>query len=391
MARTSSLSKIEATLYEPTFYKVIQGGASAGKTFAIITLLVGYCESYKDSLVSVVGMSYPHLSAGAIRDFKAVMKETNRWQDERWNSTKAFYTFANGSVLEFLSVDRMSARGPRRDVLFVNEANGIIFETFDQLATRTRDFVIIDYNPSSKFWAHEELVEKKPKDTSFLILTYLDNEALGERERLNIESRKPKKGEEPSNWWTVYGLGQIGSLEGNVYSGWIESTAEEISATGKLVRYGLDFGFSNDESAMVAIYDLGENRLGIVEILYERGILNSQYAEKFNVAQVDPNVLIVADSARPEAIAEIKSRGFRIIGADKKPGSVLAGINAVSEKQIYYVGQNLKREYLSYAWRKKRTGEILDEPQDGNDHLLDALRYGVSDLAIKPISWAKPR
>lgn len=390
MARTSSLSKIEATLYEPTFYKVIQGGASAGKTFAIITLLVGYCESYKDSLVSVVGMSYPHLSAGAIRDFKAVMKETNRWQDERWNSTKAFYTFANGSVLEFLSVDRMSARGPRRDVLFVNEANGIIFETFDQLATRTRDFVIIDYNPSSKFWAHEELVEKKPKDTSFLILTYLDNEALGERERLNIESRKPKKGEEPSNWWTVYGLGQIGSLEGNVYSGWIESDLKTITA-GKLVRYGLDFGFSNDESAMVAIYDLGENRLGIAEILYERGILNSQYAEKFNVAQVDPNVLIVADSARPEAIAEIKSRGFRIIGADKKPGSVLAGINAVSEKQIYYVGQNLKREYLSYAWRKKRTGEILDEPQDGQDHLLDALRYGVSDLAIKPISWAKPR
>lgn len=391
MARTTTLNKIETTLYEPTFFKVIQGGASAGKTFAIITLLVGYCESYKDSLVSIVGMSYPHLSTGAIRDFKNIMKETNRWQDERWNSTKNFYQFANGSILEFLSVDKMSARGPRRDVLFVNEANGLNFETFDQLATRTRDFAIIDYNPSSKFWAHEELAEKKPDDTSFIILTYKDNEALGERERKNIESRAPKAGEEPSNWWTVYGLGQIGSLEGNIYSGWIETTEAEIVEQGTLVRYGLDFGFSNDESALVAVYDLGENKLGIVEILYEKGILNSRYAEKFNVAQLDPSVLIVADAARPETIAEIKSAGFRIVGADKNAGSVLRGINAVSEKQIFYAGTNLKREYLSYAWRKKRTGEILDEPQDGNDHLMDALRYAVNDLSKPKIQWGGPR
>jgi phage terminase large subunit len=225
---------------------------------------------------------------------------------------------------------------------------------------------------------------------SFLILTYKDNEALSNREVANIESHKPKDGEEPSNWWTVYGLGQIGSLEGNVYSGWIESSLEEITK-GRLVRYGLDFGFSNDESAMVAIYDMGENRLGVVEKVFEKGILNSQYAQKFNVAQVEPSVLIVADSARPEAIAEIRSNGFRIVGADKNAGSVLRGIERVSEKQIYYVGENLKREYLSYAWRKKRSGEILDEPQDGNDHLLDALRYAVDDLAVKPVSWAGPR
>ena len=185
---------------------------------------------------------------------------------------------------------------------------------------------------------------------------------------------------------TVYGLGQIGSLEGNVYSGWVESDLETITS-GTLVRYGLDFGFSNDESALVAVYDMGENRLGIVEKLYQKGILNSQYAEKFNVAQVDFNVIIVADSARQETIAEIKSAGFRIVGADKNAGSVLRGIDRVSEKQIYYVGDNLKREYLSYAWRKKRTGEILDEPQDGNDHLMDALRYAVDDLSKKRIEW----
>lgn len=390
IARTTSLTKIEQALYEPTFYKIIQGGMSASKTFSILELLVGYAESYPDSLISVVGMSYPHLSTGAIRDFTKIMKETNRWNPAQWNSTSHIYTFKNGSVLEFLSVDKMSARGPRRDVLFVNEANGLNFEVFQELAGRTRDFAIIDYNPSAKFWAHEELIEKQPDDVSFLILTYKDNEALSAREVENIEAHRPKANEEPSNWWTVYGLGQIGSLEGNVYSGWIESSLEEITK-GRLVRYGLDFGFSNDESALVAVYDLGENRLGVVEKMFEKGILNSQYAEKFNVAQVDPSILIVADSARPEAIAEIRSNGFRIIGADKNAGSVLRGIERVSEKQIYYVGENLKREYLSYAWRKKRSGEILDEPQDGNDHLLDALRYAVDDLAVKPVQWAAPR
>jgi len=381
MARTTALNKIEATLYEPTFYKVIQGGASAGKTFAIITLLIGYCQSYADSLVTVVGLSYPHLEAGTIRDFVKIMKEVDGWEAERWNKSAKTYEFANGSILEFKSIDRMSARGPRRDVLFVNEANGISFDTFQELATRTKDFCIIDFNPSAKFWAHEELCEGVPNDTTHIILTYKDNEALMRREVANIESHKPKQGEEPSNWWVVYGLGQIGTLEGNVYSGWSEDTFDHIRQVGKLVRYGLDFGFSNDETAMVAIYEMEDGKLGIVEKIYKRGLLGSQYATEFEKAGIDPNVLIVADSARPEIISEIQKAGYRCIGADKNAGSVLRGINRVMERQIVYCGDNLKREYLSYAWRKKRTGEILDEPQDGNDHIMDALRYAIDDMS----------
>ena len=185
MARTTALNKIEATLYKPTFYKVIQGGMSAGKTYAILTLLIGYCQSYDDSLVTVVGLSYPHLEAGSIRDFIKIMKEVNMWEDDRWNKSAKIYTFSNGSILEFKSIDRMSARGPRRDVLFVNEANGINWDTFQELAGRTKDFVIIDFNPSSKFWAHERLVEGLPNDTTMLILTYKDNEALTGREVAN--------------------------------------------------------------------------------------------------------------------------------------------------------------------------------------------------------------
>lgn len=380
MARTTSLNKIEAAVCEPTFYKVIQGGMSAGKTFAILTLLVGYCESYPDSLVTVLGLSYPHLKTGAIRDFQKVLKETNRWDDTKWSGTDHIYRFSNGSTLEFVSVDKMSARGPRRDVLFVNEANGISYEVFDQLASRTRDFAIIDYNPSAKFWAHEELLERQKDQTTFLILTYTDNEALSARERANIESRRPKKGEEPSNWWTVYGLGQIGTLEGNIYSGWEEMDAEKIKKAGRLIRYGLDFGFSNDESALVSIWELEDGRLGIVEEIYQKGLLGSQYAPLFESIDLDPTTVIVADAARPEIIAEIAQAGYRIVGADKNPGSVLRGIDRVKERQIVYAGKNLKQEYLSYAWRKKRSGEVLDEPQDGNDHLMDALRYAIDDM-----------
>lgn len=379
MAITTALEKIEATLFEPTAIKVIQGGMSSGKTFGILTLLISYAQTYKDSVITVIGLSYGHLKDGAVRDFRRILEEVNLWEPDKFNRSELTYYFDNGSIIEFRSVDKMGAHGPRRDVLFVNEANGISYEVFDQLSSRTRDFSIIDYNPSAKFWAHE-LVEKRPEDTSFLVLTYKDNEALGSREIANIEAHKPKEGEEPSNWWIVYGLGQIGSLEGNVYSGWEEMDAEKIDAGGKLIRYGLDFGFSNDETALVAIYEMQDGKTGIIEKLYRKGLLNSQYAPLFRALGVDENILIVADSARPEAIAEIKAGGFRIIGADKSSGSVIRGIDRVSERQIVYSGDNLKREYLSYAWRKKRTGEILDEPQDGNDHLMDALRYAIDDL-----------
>ena len=380
MAITTGLRKIEKAIWEPTFYKVVQGGMSASKTYSIMTILIGYCESYPESLVTVTGMSYNHLSTGAMRDFKSIMRETNRWEDDCFNKSAKIYSFRNGSQLEFLSTDNMSGRGPRRDVLFVNEANGIDYETFDQLANRTRDFVVLDYNPSAKFWAHEELVERQPERTTFLILTYLDNEALGAQEKENIESRKPKEGEEPSNFWVVYGLGQIGSLEGNIYSGWIEMSEKEIKQRGKLVRYGLDFGFGHP-TGMTAIYENEDGSLGVIEEIYEQGIFSSQYPDLLKAHNIDPNVLIVADSARPEIISDIKNNGFRIIGANKDAGSVMRGISRVQERQVYFNGKNLKREYLSYAWRKKRsTGETIYEPEKSDDDLCDSLRYAIDDL-----------
>ena len=379
---TTGLKRLKPLFINGKRYLVVQGGMRAAKTYSLLMLIISWCQSNANKIATVASMSYPHLSRGAIRDFQTIMKNAEIWEPERWNQSSKIYTFGNGTILEFISVDNMSAHGPARDLLFVNEANDMDIETFRNLAFRTTGKVIIDYNPTHEFWAHTWLLKEEKDQTDFIILTYKDNEALAPTIREAIESRRPKKGEEPSNWWIVYGLGQIGSLEGNIYSGW-RIAAEDDYKKAKLIRYGLDFGFSNDETGLVAIYQTEQNQLILRELIYKTGILGSQYGDELRRAGVEPSVLIVADSARPEIIAEIKAQGFRIVGADKNAGSVLRGIDRVKQHQIIYDGKDLEREYLSYAWRKKRTGEVLDEPEDGNDHLMDALRYAIDDLQKK--------
>lgn len=365
---TTGLKKLKPLFIDSRRYLVAQGGMRAAKTYSLLMLIISWCQTNADKIATIASMSYPHLSRGAIRDFQAIMKAADIWEPERWNQSSKIYTFGNGTIMEFISVDNMSAHGPARDLLFVNEANDMDFQTFQNLAFRTTGKVIIDYNPTHEFWAHQ-LIKDEKDNADFIILTYKDNEALAPSIREAIESRRPKQGEKPSNWWTVYGLGQIGSLEGNIYSGWRKATEDDYKHA-KLIRYGLDFGFSNDETALVGIWRKESGEIIAQELIYKTNILGSQYGDELRRAGVDPTVLIVADSARPEIIAEIKAQGFRIVGADKNAGSVLRGIDRVKQHQVAYDGKDLEREYLSYAWRTKRSGEVLDEPQDGNDHCL---------------------
>ena len=380
--RTTALNKLQPLFNNDKRFLIVQGGMRAGKTYPILMLITSWCQQNPDQIATIASMSYPHLSRGAIRDFQNIMKAAEIWEPERWNQSSKIETFSNGTIMEFISVDNMSAHGPARNLLFVNEANDMDRETFEQLAARTTGKIIIDYNPTHEFWAHTWLLKEHADECDFIILTYKDNEALAPTIRQYIESKKPKPGEKPSNWWTVYGLGQIGTLEGNIYEGWRKATPEDYK-DAKLIRYGLDFGFSNDETGMVAIYQTEDGRIIIEQKLYQTGLLGSQYGDKLRAINIDPNILIVADSARPEIIAEIKAQGFRIIGADKNAGSVLRGIDRVKQRQIIYDGKDIEREYLSYQWRTRRSGETLDEPQDGNDHLMDALRYAIDDMNRK--------
>lgn len=359
--------------------RIVQGGTSAGKTIAILLDELNESILQPNILTSVVTDTMPNLRRGAIRDFLKICHETNVISSADWNKSTFTMTLPNGSIIEFFSTDMAGALGARRDRLFVNEANRISWETFSQLETRTKQKVTIDFNPVNEFWAHTQLLQDKEfaKVVDFAKLTYLHNESL---DRAVVEAIERRRGDGTNNWWRVYGLGEIGSLEGNIYSGWTPMAAEEIRKDGKLIRYGLDFGFSNDETAMVAVYQMEDGQLGLVEEIYRVGMLPSQYASALAEAGVDPTVLIVADGARPEIIAEIRGSGYRIISADKSAGSVRRGIDRVKESSIVYSGKDLEREFLTYAWRKTKSGVITAEPQDGNDHLMDALRYAIDDL-----------
>lgn len=359
--------------------RIVQGGTSAGKTIAILLDELNESILQPSILTSVVTDTMPNLRRGAIRDFLKICHETNVISSADWNKSTSTMTLPNGSIIEFFSTDMTGALGARRDRLFVNEANRISWETFSQLETRTKQKVTIDFNPVNEFWAHTQLLQDKEfaKVVDFAKLTYLHNESL---DRAVVEAIERRRGDGTNNWWRVYGLGEIGSLEGNIYSGWMPMAAEEIRKAGKLIRYGLDFGFSNDETAMVAVYQMEDGQLGLVEKIYRVGMLPSQYASALAEAGVDPTVLIVADGARPEIIAEIRGAGYRIIPADKSAGSVRRGIDRVKESSIIYAGKDLEREFLTYAWRKTKSGVITAEPQDGNDHLMDALRYAIDDL-----------
>ena len=359
--------------------RIVQGGTSAGKTIAILLDELNESILQPNILTSVVTDTMPNLRRGAIRDFLKICHETNVISSADWNKSTFTMTLPNSSIIEFFSTDMAGALGARRDRLFVNEANRISWETFSQLETRTKQKVTIDFNPVNEFWAHTQLLQDKEfaKVVDFAKLTYLHIESL---DRAVVEAIERRRGVGTNNWWRVYGLGEIGSLEGNIYSGWTPTAAEEIRKAGKLIRYGLDFGFSNDETAMVAVYQMEDGQLGLVEEIYRVGMLPSQYASALADAGVDPTVLIVADGARPEIIAEIRGAGYRIISADKSAGSVRRGIDRVKESSIIYAGKDLEREFLTYAWRKTKSGVITAEPQDGNDHLMDALRYAIDDL-----------
>lgn len=356
---------------------VAQGSMAAGKTGAALLQMIEWANQYPGTIGTVVADSLPRLRKDAMRIFLDICRETNLQKVGTWNATELTMTFPNGSLIEFCSIETLVGQGAKRDFLYVNEANLITWDQFSDIEPRTRKRVIIDFNPVNEFWAHTKLISDKSRsDVVFGKFTYKDNEGLDTDSINAIEARR---GDGTSNWWRVYGLGEVGSLKGNIYKGW--TPIDHVPEDARLIRYGLDFGFTNDETALVAVYEAPNGDIVLEELLYQKGILGSKYPEILKSHNVDPSVLIVADGARPEIIAEIQEAGYRCIAADKGPGSVKRGIDRVQERPIFYIGKNLEREFLTYKWRvKKSTGETIDEPQDGSDHLMDAIRYAIDDL-----------
>ncbi len=353
--------------------KVIQGGTSAGKTIGILEVLIDKCqaEDTTGDITSITSESFPHLKRGAIRDFLSIMQGQGYFNDSRWNKTDYIYTFETGAVLEFFSSDQPSkVRGPRRKRLFMNEANNMPFETFEQLEIRTTDEIYIDYNPTTEFWVQLELIGKR-NDIDFIVLTYKDNEALQQSVVDSIEQRMNRPG-----WWKVYGLGQLGEVEGKIYRDW--KIIDEIPHEARLERYGLDFGYTNDPSAIVALYYYNGGYI-LDEILYAKGISNKVIVDNLINLQ---KALCVADSAEPKSIDEIKSFGINIVPTVKGKDSVRQQIQLVQQQQISVTKQsvNVIHEYRNYLWFVDKNGIIQNEPEHTFSHSMDAIRYAFSSL-----------
>jgi len=349
--------------------RAIQGGTSASKTISILLYLIHLAQSDKQkTLTSVVAESIPHLKRGALRDFKNIMQAHGYWKDSLWNSTDSIYTFETGSQIEFFSTDNGDKlRGARRDRCFMNEANNNSLEAFNQLEVRTKEFFILDWNPSNEFWFYTDVLGVRD-DVDHIILTYKDNEALDESIVKAIEQRKKNKG-----WWTVYGLGLLGEVEGKIYKDW--AIVDEIPHEARLERYGMDFGYSNDPTAIVAIYKYNGGFI-LDEITFQKGLSNKQIADILNN---QPKALVIADSAEPKSIDEIRSYGITILGANKGQGSVNQGIQYVQDQRISVTKRslNILKEYRNYLWDTDKEGKIINVPEPGFDHSLDAIRYAL--------------
>lgn len=320
---------------------------------------------------SIVSETMPHLKRGAIRDFLNIMEGHGYYREQNWNKTDFIYTFETGSKIEFFSADSPDkVRGPRRNGdLFMNECNNIPYDTYTQLAIRTEGDIYLDYNPVAEFWVHEEVIPKLDHD--FLILTYKDNEGLSKRIIEEIESRKDNK-----HFWKVFGLGELGDSEGKIYKDW--QTIDEVPHEARLERYGLDFGYSNDPTAIVAIYYYNGGYI-IDEITFQKGLSNKQIADIF---KNHDTALVIADSAEPKSIDEIASYGISIAGAEKGKDSVVHGIALVQAQRISMTKRsvNVIKEYRNYLWLTDKLGKIINEPDHLFSHSMDGIRYGLVSL-----------
>lgn len=353
--------------------KVIPGGSSAGKTIAILMILIDKAIKTPNLSISVVSENIPHLKRGAIRDFLKIMKGTNRFISPNWNISNSIYTFTNGSYIEFFGADNDGKlRGARRDILYVNEANGIDYEAYLQLAIRTTGDIYLDYNPSNKFWVNNEL--SNDDNVEFLTLTYKDNEALSIEIVKQLESYRDKASTSTywDNWVKVYLDGEIGSVEGTIYQDY--KIIDTIPDEAKLLGYGLDFGYSTDPAALIGIYKYNDELI-VDELIYQTGLLNSELSNMMKQNKISGEIF--ADSAEPKSIAELKRMGHQIKPVEKGRDSINYGIQILQQQTMSITkrSNNLLNELSKYMWKKNKDGGYDNTPIDAYNHGLDALRY----------------
>jgi phage terminase large subunit len=345
----------------------LQGGTRSSKTYSLCQLFIVKALRETGKVFTICRKTLPALKGTAYRDIINLLKELDLYREENHNKSELSYILGNNNLLEFISIDQsQKIRGRKRNYLWLNEANEFNYEDYQQLILRTTDKVYLDYNPSDPYsWIYDKVITRD--DCTFIKSTYkanpfLDKDTIAEIERL--------KDIDP-DYWRVYGLGEIGSIQTMIFRNF--QLVDEVQ--GRLVGYGLDFGFTNSPTALVAIY-ISDDNLYIKEMLYEKRLTNTDLANKLKEFRIDRQSEIIGDSAEPKSIEEIYRQGFNIKPA-KKGAGIHLGIDIMRRYKLHITKDSLNaiKEFRGYKWATDKNGDVLNVPVKVNDHLIDATRY----------------
>jgi len=376
------MNKLPATYYHVRNSKakiqVHQGGTRSGKTYSILTALIELCYKNTGLVITICRKTFPALRATAMRDFFEILNREEIYNPDLHNKSDATYHL-DGNLVEFISIDQpQKVRGRKRDVLFVNEANEISLEDWRQLLLRTTGRTIIDYNPSDEFhWIYDEVIPRE--DADFFQTTYKDNPFLPQSVLVEIERFR----EADENFWRVYGLGERGASRATIFTHWKE--VDQIPNEFKPLHYGIDFGYTNDPTAIVRTYTDGHG-FAVDEICYASRLTNSDISKVLRDSGVHRSDVIICDSAEPKSIDEIHGHGFNTHGARKGRDSVKNGIQFLHSRPLLITSRsvNLIKELRNYKWKEDKNGKQLNEPVDEFNHAIDAMRYAITFNQTNP-------
>ena len=344
----------------------LQGGTRSSKTYSLCQLFIVKCLEETGKVFTICRKTLPALKGTAYRDVISILKELELYTEDNHNKSELSYIL-NGNLIEFISVDQsQKIRGRKRNYLWLNEANEFTYEDWQQLILRTTDKIYLDYNPSDPYsWIYDKVVVRD--DCTFIKSTYRANPFLDEDTIAEIERLKDLD----PDYWQVYGLGEIGSVQTMIFRNF--NLVDDVQ--GRLIGYGLDFGFTNSPSALVAVYQSDDN-LYIKEMLYEKRLTNRDLANKLKEFRIDRQSEIIGDSAEPKSIEEIYRQGFNIKPA-KKGAGIHLGIDIMRRYKLNITKDSLNaiKEFRGYKWATDKNGDVLNTPVKVNDHLIDATRY----------------
>ena len=344
----------------------LQGGTRSSKTYSLCQLFIVKCLEETGKVFTICRKTLPALKGTAYRDIISILKELNLYTEENHNKSDLSYKL-NGNIIEFISVDQpQKIRGRKRNYLWLNEANEFSYEDWQQLILRTTEKIYLDYNPSDPYsWIYEKVHTRD--DCTFLQSTYkanpfLDVDTIAEIERLK---------ELDPDYWRVYGLGEIGTIQTMIFRNF--NLVDDMQ--GKLIGYGLDFGFTNSPTALVEVRQQ-DDQLYIKELLYQKRLTNTDLANKLKELGISRQAEIIGDSAEPKSIEEIYRQGFNIKPA-KKGAGIHLGLDIMRRYKLHITKDSVNaiKEFRGYKWATDKNGDVLNTPVKVNDHLVDACRY----------------